>query len=122
APVRSRDRVADLLLQRAVLDAAEPSAVLVSPLIGCPDRPHTLRRKVRKLLVQVVVYGSATHHPYHPAHCAAIRAGLYESGVRHRRVGSAGHALPPTKGRGCICTRRSQPAPAGTQNAIDRTP
>src|SRR3989442_12035790 len=99
-------------LERAVLEAGEPPAVLVSPLIGCPDGTHTLRRKVRKLLEQVVVDGSATHHPYHPAHCAAIRAGLYESGVRHRRVGSAGRSLPRTKRSGGNLTRRGPPPPS----------
>src|SRR2546427_9410741 len=120
--VRRAARVADMHLERAVLEAGEPPAVLVSPLIGCPDGTHTLRRKVRKLLEQVVVDGSATHHPYHPAHCAAIRAGLYESGVRHRRVGSAGHALPRTKSSGGNLARRAPPPPAMNRNAFPGAP
>src|SRR2546430_11711761 len=74
--VRGAACVAHVDLECAVLEAGESPAVLVAAFVRRPNGTHPLCREVRELLEQVVVDGSATHHPYHPAHCAAIRAGL----------------------------------------------
>src|SRR2546426_1646098 len=65
---RCATRISHVHGQRAVLEAGEPPAVLVPPLIWRPDGTHALRREVRELLEQIVVYGPATHDPHHAAH------------------------------------------------------
>src|SRR2546425_4483546 len=68
--VRGAARISHVESQRAVLEAGESPAVLVSPLIRCTDGTHALRREVRELLEKIVVHGTLADDPHHPAHAS----------------------------------------------------